>query len=316
MRNRHKAGAKPRKWPSAFDLAMMCRGTGAVLGIRQQTVQCVCEYFVRARDSIRREPGFRASFGAKRALGWVPFQRQSRKIDGNTITYLGRTFHLFGIARRPIPASAKGGFFVEDQSGHWWSCIHVESEHERASSSEIGIDLGLKSFAALSNGQTIPSPQFQKQSERALATAQRAKNINRARSIVIKVKRQRNDFHHKLSTRLAREHALIAVGDINASGLAQTKMAKSVYDAGWSSFRKMLRYKASRYVEVSEDFTTQTCSSCGALPPERPKGIAGLGIREWECSSCGASHDRDVNAAKNILNRARGAPRLAEESRC
>ena len=91
-------------------------------------------------------------------------------------------------------------------------------------------------------------------------------------------------------------------------------MAKSVLDAGWSTFRAMLAYKSAGYVEVDERFTTQTCSSCGALPPERPKGIAGLGMREWCCSDCGATHDRDVNAARNILALGRSAAPPAGES--
>jgi len=94
------------------------------------------------------------------------------------------------------------------------------------------------------------------------------------------------------------------VGNVNSAGLAKTKFAKSVYDVSWSSIRGMLRYKSiakgAWYEEVDEKFTTQTCSHCGALPDERPKGIAGLGIRQWTCSGCGTEHDRDVNAAKNI----------------
>ncbi len=92
-------------------------------------------------------------------------------------------------------------------------------------------------------------------------------------------------------------------------------MAKSVYDAGWSTFRSMLKYKSAGYVEVDERFTTQICSDCGALPDSRPRGIAGLGIRAWECSECGASHDRDVNAARNILALALSAQRPVGESR-
>lgn len=111
------------------------------------------------------------------------------------------------------------------------------------------------------------------------------------------------------------KRAFIAVGDVNAKALAKTRMAKSVLDAGWSSFRAMLAYKARVYVEVDESFTTQTCSSCGALPPERPGGIAGLGIRAWDCSACGASHDRDVNAALNILALGRSVAPPVEESR-
>jgi IS605 OrfB family transposase len=124
---------------------------------------------------------------------------------------------------------------------------------------------------------------------------------------------------HKVSCRIARENSFIAVGNVSASKLAKTRMAKSVLDAGWSNFRNMLRYKASRrgatYCEVDESFTTQTCSACGGLPPERPRGIAGLGVREWRCSSCGVTHDRDVNAARNILALALSAQRPVEESR-
>ena len=110
-----------------------------------------------------------------------------------------------------------------------------------------------------------------------------------------------------------KENGAIFVGNVNAAGLAKTNMAKSVLDAGWSSFRTMLQHKCDHaavwFEEVNESYTTQTCSDCGTLPNSRPKGIAGLGIREWTCSECGSVHDRDVNAARNIL--ARGHARLA-----
>ena len=104
-----------------------------------------------------------------------------------------------------------------------------------------------------------------------------------------------------------REFDYIAVGNVNAAGLAKTSMAKSVLDAGWSSFRTQLAYKAVKhgawFEEVNGAFSTQTCSDCGSMPDSRPKGIAGLGIRSWICSVCSGVHDRDVNAAKNILNK-------------
>ena len=125
------------------------------------------------------------------------------------------------------------------------------------------------------------------------------------KSLQAKIKNTRKDFLHKLSTTLADQNAIIAVGDVNSKQLAQTRMAKSVLDAGWSMFRNMLAYKARRhqatFLEVDEKFTTQTCSTCGTLPESRPKGIAGLGIRTWQCSACGTDHDRDVNSALNIL---------------
>jgi putative transposase len=107
------------------------------------------------------------------------------------------------------------------------------------------------------------------------------------------------------STKIARENQLIVVSNVNAAGWAQTRMAKSVLDASWSTFRNQLRYKASRhearYVEADERWTTQVCSSCGCIPDSSPKGMGALGMRHWVCSDCGESHDRDVNAARNIL---------------
>jgi putative transposase len=313
---RYAAGAPRRRWPRPFDLATRCKGAGPMLGVHQQTVQSVCDQFVKSRDQHKRCPKFRASFGLKRALGWVPFQRQSRQVEGNSVTYRGKRYRFFGAKRRPLPPAAKGGAFVEDAMGRWFVCFYVEMDATSgAAAGEIGVDLGLKSLATTSNGEVIENPRHLRAYAERLAVAQRAGNRRRATALHAKIGNVRRDFHHKLSTRLAREHAFIAVGDVNAKRLAKTRMAKSVLDAGWSSFRAMLRYKAETYVEVDERFTTQTCSSCGCLPPERPKGIAGLGIRAWDCSACGESHDRDVNAARNILRLARSVPRHADESR-
>ena len=103
------------------------------------------------------------------------------------------------------------------------------------------------------------------------------------------------------------------MGNVSSQALIKTKMAKSVLDAGWSTLKTMLEYKSHQagivFEEVNEAYTTQTCSCCGAIPASSPKGRAGLGIREWICSDCGAVHDRDTNAAKNIL--AAGHRRLA-----
>lgn len=105
--------------------------------------------------------------------------------------------------------------------------------------------------------------------------------------------------------RLVRDFDYIAVGNVNAAGLAKTRLAKSVLDAGWSSFRGMLRYKAMAhgawYEEVNESFSSRVCSSCAG--ETGPKGVADLGIRSWICSECGVSHDRDINSARNILFR-------------
>ena len=150
--------------------------------------------------------------------------------------------------------------------------------------------------------------------ERALAKAQRGRNKGRARAIHAKIVNARRHHLHEQSTRLVRENCLIVVGDVNAKTMAQTRMAKSVLDASWSGFRSMLRYKAmrhgARYVEVDERGSSVTCSACGAR--SGPKGIAGLRMRLWVCDRCGAQHDRDTNAAVNLLVGAERRPLVAE----
>lgn len=121
------------------------------------------------------------------------------------------------------------------------------------------------------------------------------------------------DAIHKFSNKIVKENSLIVVGNVSASGLAKTKMAKSVLDAGWAMLKTQLEYKSIAtqgvFVEVNEAYSTQTCSSCGCIGDNSPKGLAGLNKRSWECSHCGALLDRDQNAALNIL--AAGHRRLA-----
>jgi len=305
IEQRYRAGAPKLRWPSHFDLARQCRGVGAELSVHQQTVQEVCRQFVVSRDKRKASVRFRASSGSKRSLGWVPFQTQSRQIEGNSVTYLGKKFRWFGSKRRPLPESAKGGAFVEDASGRWYVTFHAEVADLPKGAGQVGIDLGLKTLATCSDGTTVASIQPLRKWAERLAIAQRARNRKRVKAIHQKIKNIRADHLHKASARIANDNAVIVVGNVSSSRLAKTKMAKSIYDAGWYKFKEMLRYKASRhgasFEEVDEKFTTQTCSECGSLPPGRPKGIAGLRIREWSCADCGAVHDRDVNAAKNIL---------------
>jgi IS605 OrfB family transposase len=165
----------------------------------------------------------------------------------------------------------------------------------------------LKDFATLSTGEKIPNPRRYQSLEKRLRQAQRARKKRAVANLHAKIVNCRKDFLHKISHRIARDFDYIAVGNVNAAGLAKTKLAKSVLDASWSKFRAMLAYKAikhgARYEEVDERFSSQVCSSCGALPDSRPSGIADLGIRHWVCSDCGHVHDRDVNSALNILAR-------------
>lgn len=313
--DRYRAGAPKRKWATHFDLSKLCRGVGKELGIHQQTVDCVCRQFADSRDKNRRPPQFRASFGSKRSLGWVPFSRQTRQVSFNSVIYLGKRFRWFGNKRRPLPDTAKGGAFVEDALGRWWVCFFVEVERTVANdnASAVGIDLGLKTLATLSDGHKVEAPRHYRSLEGKLAVARRSRNKRRVRAIHAKITNARRDFLHKLTTNLAARYALIAVGNVNSKRLAKTRMAKSVFDASWATLRRLLKYKSAGYIEVDENFTTQTCSGCGSIAG--PKGHAGLNKRQWDCDGCGASHDRDVNSAINILRLGRSVAPPVEGSR-
>jgi hypothetical protein len=300
---RRKAGLNVR-WPTAFDLIKLVTGAGAKLGLHSDTVQTICRQFAASRDLHRRCPRFRASFGPKRTLGWLPFIPRAVKIDGDAAVYLKRRFRFW--RSREIAGVFKCGSFVEDARGRWYVTFQCEvSDDLPMGNGRVGIDLGLKDLATLSDGRKVPALRHYRTYEAALAKAQRARNKRRVRAIHAKIANARRHHLHEQSTRIARENSLIVVGNVNAAGLAKTRMAKSVLDAGWSSFRHMLRYKASRhgavYIEADERFSSQTCSACGCIPASSPKGMGALGMRSWECSDCGESHDRDVNAARNIL---------------
>lgn len=187
----------------------------------------------------------------------------------------------------------------------------IKTEKTTAKTS-IGIDLGLKDLATCSDGVKFKAPKIYRQYEQKLGIAQRARNKKRVKAIHAKIKNLRQNMLHQFSHKLVNEHAAIFVGNVNAKALAQTKLAKSVLDAGWTTLRTMLKYKCENagvwYEEVNEAYTTQTCSCCGSRSSSL-KGRAGLGIREWQCVECGTFHDRDINSALNIL--ALGHGRLA-----
>ena len=296
-----------RKWLTGFDLNKLTTGSSKELGIHSGTINAVCEQYAKSRSQKKR-PYLR--YRGKKNLGWVPLKGRELKETPHGFHFNGREFKVFKCRSVPSGAMIKDGTnFSQDSRGNWFLnvCIEVPDGVQRSIHSGIGIDLGLKDFATLSNGEKIEAPRLYRDAENALAVAQRAHKTRRVKAIAAQTAHRRSDFLHKLSSRIVREFDLIAVGDVSAAGLARTNMAKSVMDAGWSSFRYQLAYKAVKHgawlEEVNESFTTQTCSDCGVKPDSRPKGIAGLGIRKWVCSDCGGLHDRDVNAAKNILSK-------------
>lgn len=297
-----------KPWTTYALLCELTAGSSKELGLHSQTVQAVCqEYDLRRRAAGKRWLRWRG----QRSLGWVPFKKSAIKVKGDSVIYCGQRFRFWN--SRDLEGAVKCGNFSQDSRGRWYInlCCEVAQPQPSQGKSAIGIDLGLKDLATFSTGEKVEAPRFYRDLESKLAVAQRARKKDRTRAIHAKIANRRKDFLHKLSSRLVKTNGAIFVGNVNASKLAKTKMAKSVLDAGWSALRTLLAYKAMArrvwFEEVDEAFSSQTCSECGALGG--PKGIAGLGIREWTCMECGAHHDRDVNSARLIL--ALGCQRLA-----
>ena len=296
-----------RRWLTGFDLNKLTVGSSRELGLHSGTVNAVCEQYAKSRAAKKR-PFLR--YRGRKHLGWVPLKGRDIRETPTGFHFHGREFRVFKSRSLPDGAKIKDGTnFSRDARGNWFLnfVVEVETPEQRPMNVGVGIDLGLNTFAALSTGETIDNPRHFRQLEEKLGKAQRARKKRQAANIHARIVDARRDFLHKLSHRLVHEFDYIAVGNVNAAALAKTKMAKSVSDVSWSSFRSMLAYKAIRhgawFEEVNESFSSQVCSSCGTLPDSRPRGIADLGIRQWCCSSCGVLHDRDTNAALNILAR-------------
>ena len=181
--------------------------------------------------------------------------------------------------------------------------VEVQVEDKPAPREMVGIDLGLKSIATTSDGDTLEAGKHYRGLETKIAQAQRRGHKRQAKRLHRKAANRRKDALHKFSRKIVNQYQNIVVGDVSSSRLAKTRMAKAVHDSGWYMLKRMLQYKgehAGRSVHiVNERFTTRACSSCGSI--SGPSGLRQLVVREWTCEVCGASHDRDINAARNIL---------------
>lgn len=296
------------------------RLAGYSFSAEQQVLRRLDKTFSAFFGRVKRgaKPGF-PRFRAKARFDSADF----RVGDGLTIRKSKRV-GIVGIPgeikvkwHRNLPAGAKlGAAVISRKAGKWCVCFQVElpdAESVERDFSPVGIDVGLTSLAALSTGETVPTPQFTKRAAKALRRAQRAvarkkRHSKRQRRAKLRVARlsarianQRRDFSHKLSRRLVDEHSHIAFEDLNIKGLAAGMLAGSVHNAAWNQLVQCVTYKAASaggtVVLVDPRGTSQTCPECGTIARKT------LAVREHRCD-CGCTLDRDVAAARVILQRA------------
>jgi len=309
-----KVFERERRFMSGFDLQKYLKGSSkAGLQIGSPVFQQVAEaYATRRRQHKKVRLSWRKSRGVRRSLGWVPFKARAVEYRGGQIRFNGAHLSLwdsYGLADYLASgAKLRAGNFSEDARGRWYLNVAIEIAEINGpprphKSTAIGADLGLKDLAVFSDGHKVAAETFYRDLEPCLAVAQRARKKARTKAIHARIANRRKDFLHKLSAAMVKDHRYIFVGNVNAAALAKTSMAKSVLDAGWSTLRTMLRYKCDDagvwFDEVNEAFSTQACSACGERTG--PRGPAELNVRHWKCLACGEQHDRDVNAARNIL---------------
>ncbi|MBV8628201.1 MAG: transposase [Paraburkholderia sp.] len=261
-----------------------------------------------------RYPSFRRKDGVQSA----EYTTSGFRWDGNSLTLAKMKEPLAIRWSRTIPKGAKVTTCTvsKDTAGRYhvaMLCDDSVSARKKADG-EVGIDLGLTHFAILSTGEKIAAPNAFRENEKKLAKlsrrlAKKQKGSANRRKAKLKVARMhaktadsRRDFLHKLSTRLINENQVIAIESLAVSNMQKNRrLAKSISDASWSEFVRQLQYKAQWYgrtlIGIDRWYpSSKRCSDCGHTVAKMP-----LSVRTWTCPECGASHDRDINAARNVL---------------
>ena len=247
--------------------------------------------------------------------------RQSIRLTRNGFRLHGQRLYVAKIGdikvrwSRPLPSAPSSVTVIRDADGRYYASFVVEREAAPlpAGKCETGIDVGLDRLAVTSGGEIITNPRFLRARQRHLARAQRvlsrkakgsanrAKARHRVAVVHRKVREARLDHAHKTALRLVRDNQAVYAEDLAVSGLARTRLAKSVHDAGWSQLLHLIEEKAAHYGREFHRIgrfvpTSQVCSECGSRDGPKP-----LSVRIWRCGACGTVHDRDINAARNIL---------------
>ena len=261
-----------------------------------------------------RYPQFKRKDGPQAA----EYTTSAFKWDGKSLKLAKMSEPLAVRWSRQIPKAAKVTTVTvgKDSAGRYFVSLLCDDvvAKKPTSNGKVGVDLGLTHFAILSTGEKVAAPNTFRRYEKRLAKLQRrlakkTKGSNRREKAKLKVARlhakiadARRDFLHKLSTRLINENQVIAVESLSVSNMQKNRcLSKSIADASWSEFLRQLEYKAKWYgrelVGIDRWYpSSKRCSDCGYTAPKMP-----LNVRQWTCPECGSIHDRDVNAARNVL---------------
>jgi len=247
--------------------------------------------------------------------------RQSIRLTRNGFALHGERLYVAKVGdikvewSRALPSVPSSVTVIGEPDGRYYASFVVQREATPlpACDREVGIDLGITSLVVTSDGEAVTNPRFYRAAQRRLRRAQRvlsrrqqgsanrAKARHRVAVLHRRVRDARLDHAHKTALRLVRDNQAVYAEDLAVSGLMRTRLAKSVADVGWSQLTRCIQEKAAQYGRTFAKVgrfepTSQVCSACGVKDGPKP-----LGVRQWTCPACGTVHDRDVNAARNIL---------------
>ncbi|MFJ7089643.1 RNA-guided endonuclease InsQ/TnpB family protein [Streptomyces mirabilis] len=308
----HQTSAMLTAWKKTGELAYLNEVSSVPL---QQTLRHLQTAFTHFFGKRARYPRFKSRKTSRRSAEYTTSAFRFR--DG-ALTLAKMTEPLAVVWSRPLPEGAKPSTVTvsQDSAGRWFVSLLCDDPGVKplpARGNAVGIDAGLEHLLTLSTGEKITNPRHERRDRAALAREQRrlAKkekgSANRARArlkvakIHARIADRRRDTLHKLTTRLVRENQTIVIEDLTVRNMVRNhRLARSISDAAWSEFRSMLEYKAQWYgrevIAVDRWFpSSKLCSVCGTLRDRMP-----LNVRTWTCD-CGTTHDRDVNAAHNLL---------------
>ena len=286
----------------------------------QQSLRNLSTAYKNFFDSIKgKRKGKKVNpprFKKRRSKQSATFTNNAFVVKDNRKVYLAKIGFLDVVWSRPLPSIPSSVTVIKDAANRYFLSFVVEVNPEQLpdNGQSVGIDLGIINSTTLSTGEKIKSPKPLKAKLKRLRKCQRnlarkqkgSKRREKARlrvaKVYAKVKDTRTDFLHKLSTKLIRENQTVILEDLNTSGMMKNcRLSRAISDLGWHSFRTMLEAKAEIYgrefrVISRWEPTSQRCSCCGEIGGKKE-----LSVREWTCLFCGANHDRDINAATNIL---------------